>query len=822
MSLGSRTSVRPPLTPRFFLGNAAFVVAMIAVAAWAAWPIYQGTLFLVLAAASTVLGAAIALLGMRAKLSWLSVAAITIGAYLVVGVPLAVPAGLSALPSAWLDLVTGSVFGWKQLVTVSLPVGSYQSLLVPALMVFLFGSVAAFSVAWRTEKLSFITVIVGTLMQSFGLVFGLDLLSSATQVGPLTVAAPREIAIGIVGFLVSLSFLLWRVQHTRRVAIRIAQSRAGIVQNREPVGSVVRRTSLALVVLLVAIVVGASLSPAIGATGDRDVLRAAIDPETTRELSLSPLTDYRSYFTADELNADLFTVTANPFPTARVRLATLSYYDGQTYRAIDPTSTDGTAESAFVRVPFRLQPDTVGESGTVAIMIDSYRGLWLPTVGDLEQPGFEGDRAAQLAAGFFYNAGTASAIQSSGLEAGDTYELETVVPTTAAELSSISKPATATGLVSTDLIPESLKKWVDEQGQSADAAGLSELVSRLRARGYLSHSLDRPVDGVDSWSTELGSGFQASLAGHSMDRIGSLFSDLLEKQASVPGGENSELVAAVGDDEQFAVASALIAQYLGFPSRVVLGFSLDETNPDAEAIPACTDGVCQGKNLTAWTEVQGENGWVAVTTTPQHSTPIDPVDESLNPPENSTVVLPETATEQAPPVANPSGGDTNTQDEPEDTVDYTWLATTLRIVGFSLLLVLIVLAPFAAILFAKARRRRDRRTAEQAEARIVGGWDEYVDTALDHGFAPPTSETRSEVAAEFGTPRGAMLAAIADRAVFGPWEPIDSESDQFWEIVESERAQFSTGMTRRQRWRSALSLRSFTQYLNTRRRSGDR
>ena len=45
----------------------------------------------------------------------------------------------------------------------------------------------------------------------------------------------------------------------------------------------------------------------------------------------------------------------------------------------------------------------------------------------------------------------------------------------------------------------------------------------------------------------------------------------------------------VGDDEQFSVAVALIARYLGFDSRVVLGVRL-VADPADPGIPICTRG----------------------------------------------------------------------------------------------------------------------------------------------------------------------------------------------------------------------------------------
>src|SRR3546814_9538657 len=71
-----------------------------------------------------------------------------------------------------------------------------------------------------------------------------------------------------------------------------------------------------------------------------------------------------------------------------------------------------------------------------------------------------------------------------------------------------------------------------------------------------------------------GYSFQPSAAGHSLARIDTMFSRLLERESDPRAAASDNYVAAVGDDEQFAVATALIARELGFPARVVVGARL--------------------------------------------------------------------------------------------------------------------------------------------------------------------------------------------------------------------------------------------------------
>lgn len=809
--------------PLFFsVANVAFVLAMVGVAALAAWPLYQSWPFVALVAVSAAVATAIAVTGTRRSWTWLRVALVAIAAYLVLGVPLAIPFALTGFVDALaglVDLLTASVFGWKQLVTISMPSGSYQAVLVPALMVFLFGTVVAVSFALRLKRLWFLAAAIALAMQVFGLAFGSSGTSALADVGIIGIAAPREVVVSLLDFLLALAFLLWRVSYARRQAVASARVTSGLRQGRESVGSHARRVILAIAILLVAVFVSASLSPALAGVGERRVLRSAVDPETAELVRASPLTRYREYFKND-YDTDLFSVTSTSTSPVRVRLATLSYYDGQYFTAVDPSTGDGTDVSQFARVPYRLQPDSDGTDATVTVTIDEYSGVWLPTAGELVEARFGGRDAAVLSDGFYYNAGVAAGIEAAPISKGDTYSLDVRVPAASVDLASITAPTQPSMTVVPSLIPERLVEWANSQ---SEPSSLSALVTHLTDRGFLSHAIDVPAPG--SWVDDLGDyTFAASQAGHSVDRIDSLFDQLLtqQKQAS-PDADDKLLVAGIGDDEQFSVAVALLAQHLGFASRVVLGFTTGGATLADNRIPSCVE-TCKGQNLTAWAEVQdGATGqWVTVDATPQHVNPLAKNITEQKLPSRPTVVVPQAATPQDPPAANPSGSNATSQTPPDAGDDLGWLAGVLTTVGLSLLGLLVLLAPLATILFAKARRRSERRRATDPEARIVGGWDEYLDAALDHGYPKPTSETRTQIAGTYRTPHGIALAVMTDRAVFGPVDPGSDEGERFWQILEGERLAFARGMSRWQRWRAAFSVRSITQHVRGRQRPAKR
>jgi hypothetical protein len=57
-----------------------------------------------------------------------------------------------------------------------------------------------------------------------------------------------------------------------------------------------------------------------------------------------------------------------------------------------------------------------------------------------------------------------------------------------------------------------------------------------------------------------------------------------------------------------------------------------------------------------------------------------------------------------------------------------------------------------------------------------------------------------------------VLAAVADRASFAPDEPPASDADSVWRAVDELQAALDAGLTRWQRLRARISLRSLGGY----------
>lgn len=791
------------MTARRVTGGSVYVGLTAAAAAVAAWPVYASAQFVVLAAVASVAGAGIAALAFWRRWGPWAAAGLLAAVFAVLAVPLAVPTR-SGGPVEFVrglgEAAAGLLLGWKDLVTVELPVGAYRNLLVPALVVFLVGTTVALLLSWRADRWAIAAVPVGFAMLGFGLFFGRSDVSGPWRLGWATLAAPVETLLGAVGMLAALLWLAWRTHDERVRALHRAAAASGVRVSRRPSRADRRRTALGATMVVVALAVAVAVVPWAARGADRDVLRSAAGPQRDIAAAISPLSQYRALFSPERSDEVLFAVSGDAALPERVRIATLDVYDGETYRA----GGEADDPTPFVRVP-STRDAGVGTPVDVGIEIDGLEGIWMPTVGQVASVDFAGPRAGALADRFYYSAEAQAAVQTAdgGLAPGDAYRLRAVEPPVP-DLGGIEPPGGGAASVEA---PDNLRRWVEEHVSGTGGAALAGLVALLRERGYLSHALAIDETAPPAWLEELGPySFQPSTAGHSLARIDAMFQRLLERESDPRAAASGNYVAAVGDDEQFAVATALIAGELGFPARVVLGARLGSADP---GVSTCDGGVCRGQDLTAWTEVLSDDGaWVPIDVTPQWTqSPSLEVTEQRDP-ENVTEVRPDSVEEVVPP--EPMQEDTaRDEDETAEGWDLSWLWPILRAAGIVLLILLVLVGPFLTVVAAKALRRRARRRAEDPVRRIAGGWEEYVDAGTDAGRDVPRAATRSELAAALGTPQGATLATAADRAVFSAAAVTADDAEEFWRIVETERRTLTRGRSLRHSILAAVSLRSF-------------
>ena len=770
------------LSAAVVLTNTLAMLLVTAAASVTLWPSYQSRAFVIMVTGGFVLGATVALLGARFRWPAWVVMLVAVVGFGIVGVPLAVPAravnGVLPTVEGVRELFTAVALGWKQLVTIALPVGDYQALLVPALILVLASTVIGLSLAIRSAS--------GEL----AVLAPIGLFLAGISLGPSSVAHPIELGLGflvlLLGWLFWLFWLRWQKKGgtSRLVA---AQSSRTIESRSDRRLASARRLVSSAVIIALAIVGGTAAAIAVPPGTVRDVVRSHVQQPFNPHDYASPLSGFRSFLQSPTVDEALVQVAGLP-PGGRLRLATLDSYDGVVYSAGGESgaaaSDVGSADSgSFTRLPYRLDQSAVeGEEVVLEVEVLGYTGVWVPGIGQLQQVTFGGDTAVARSDSFYYNDVGASAAVLGGLSRGDRYESRSVLPESTGELES-ARPGSA--VLTPITVPDGMLAALEQAQQAGDTPGvqLQAMLDDLLTRGYISHGVD-----VDE---------PVSRSGHGADRMTELFTD----------------VPMLGDAEQYAVAAAILARGLGFPARVVLGFA-PETAADAGQSVVVT-----GADVTAWVEVQtAAEGWVAIDPNPAVR------DVPAKQPDDPTVVsrpqsvLPPPVVDAEDPRDLPPP-DTTVEDPPTP-VDpmLALLFAVLRVAGWSLLALLVLISPLLAVVGIKFRRRALRRSRGTAAERIGGGWREYADTVTDFNGAAVAGTTRAELARSVGgipvlggTPP-VVLAALVDRAVFAPDTPSTADADRVWVSVGALRHALAVEHSRRDRLRALLSLRSFGRY----------
>jgi len=799
-----------------------YVAVGVSIATAVAWPIYATPRLAVIAAVAMASSGALVLLSRFFGWRRWGAPLASVGLYLVMVVPLAIPSALVS-PVLWLrgirDGVAGIVVGWKQLLTLSLPMGGYQAVLVPFLLVIFFGSLGAVALAARNGRWAPLAAVLVVLMSAFGVVFGSSSTGADATFSVFSVPAPRQVLLGTALVLVSLVWLAGRARLTRSESLRVARAQTRSVRQRsESFAFAARRNALAVGIVAIALVAGVAIAPVAASVGPRQALRDRVDPILVLRQQPSPLSKYRSWFASDVYNSTIFMVSGNTKNVGRIRLATLDSYDGEDFHISG--AADGEA-GRFSRLP-RTTPDSSRAQALTITMGNAFSGISLPVPEGLAAaPTFHGARAEQLSDAFYLDSAAASAIDVAqdssaefGLEPGDSY-------TVYADPSRVSISALGSGSAGASLIDSAdypqLTAWVQRQKQSRTAAGLETLIKRLRDRGYLSHAIANDSasrDWISALQKRAPYTFQPSYSGHSTSRIESLFTTMLDQQRRVgDGAADSLLISGVGDDEQFAVAAALLARYEGFESRVVLGTRLTSSDPKLGVAPCAS--VCTGANVSAWVEVRKASGaWVSFDSTPQFTTAPTVVTDGQQLPKNPTIPDHANSNVVNPPSATSDNSNTlSTHKDPARNVLVSFLPA-LRIVGLSLLLVLLLVLPALAVAFAKLTRRRRRRDARVPEVSIVGAWDELIDTYVDLGIPMPRTASRLDCAVAAARPAALELAVAVNRAVFAEHPPGRDASTLSWQLVDAEKQQLTESSTFSQRMRARFSPASFLRQLD--------
>ena len=199
----------------------------------------------------------------------------------------------------------------------------------------------------------------------------------------------------------------------------------------------------------------------------------------------------------------------------------------------------------------------------------------------------------------------------------------------------------------------------------------------------------------------------------------------------------------VGYCEQFASAMAVMARILGIPARVAVGFyEPEKLGPDQFEYST--------RDLHAWPELYFEGaGWVRFEPTPS--------DRAATVPAYTRIRVEHTAPQLGGPRSDPQQGDLANRDpsattqshapDPTETatdhsakVSTSDTSTTVMLVVFGLILLLLVAAALPRVLRARVRSRRLAGPPEEV-------WAEVAATAVDLRVPWPTGRSPREIAA---------------------------------------------------------------------------
>lgn len=699
---------------------AAFGVLLVALGLTPLWPVFQTPEFVVAVVAGSVLGATVATIVMRRRWPWWTLPLGLVLAFVVTGVPLAVPqqALWRVVPTleGEQSLVLGAIEGWKQIVTITPPVGSFGALLVPVFMLALVGSALAVVFAGAVTR------------RALALVPG--------------------IAVGCVAIWLGIADARFAVLSGAVMVVTVLVA----LLSTTPGGVVRKLTAIGATVVVVAVGAGVALSM----TATPEVWRSRVSPILDEASLPSPLSGFRAYEVGDLSEVPMLSVS-NATVGEMLTLATLSRYDGVSYSVWTPDG-DFTRQSGFALAD--------GDAtDAVTITIEQLTGPWLPLRGDLAGMQTNGTDIGSL----YYSPSAQTAIDLNGLSQGFRYRVSgpTIEPSDLARLTSAT-PGSDRTAVSDE--PAGVQAYVASHSDASAEPGerLVSVLGALLENGYVSNG---------------GENEPPSRSGHSAQRITSLLTDKL----------------MIGDAEQYSVAAALLAQQVGFPARVAVGFVVPENATEIK-----------GSALSAWVEVNTSDGWVAIDPVPEAR----PIPDA--PPDDPNRVSPPQSVVDPPPVdaSQIRGAQAPQTDEDADTdePDPLWnvVFAILRALAWVVAVGALLLLPPLCIVVAKAWRRQRRQSGGDARTRIMGAREQAADVLIDARYVVTPSTTNRELVSRVPVPDAPQLAFLIDRAEYTADPLVATDARNAWLVVEDLENELMSGLTRRQRLARRLALWSLT------------
>lgn len=494
---------------------------------------------------------------------------------------------------------------------------------------------------------------------------------------------------------------------------------------------------LAMVAVTLIISLASASLAGITERGNREVLRSHVLPPVELEDFISPLASFR-HLSRDWKDKTIAEVKNYPAGT-RMRFATMNAYDGTVFKI------DTQLNAQFVQVDSILDKGVSADS-KAEVKLVNYDQPWVPLLGNAQSLKF----ATQPKPVVYYSTSMRSAFTANpgGLSYRVSFAKER-----------IPSDARMSGL-EFDPIPqgkdEALPVEITELNNQLTARATSPLQKVRNVESYLSGQ-GFFSDGSDGLSRP----------GHRAARMSQFF-------------QGQELI---GDDEQYAVAMALMVRAFGAPARVVLGAYPGDKKAGGNL-------KLKGDNVHAWVEVKfKEVGWIPFDPTP----PRDRVPRT-DQPQPKSVPKPQVLQPPPPPATPPVLPHVEKQAQADNhSTGMQFLAALAQVAKYGGWL-LLVLSPILLTLLAKWYRSRRRRRAKEPQDRLKGAWEEIVDRFRDRGIRLPAGATRQEAAWIIDSYLGAMsksqsgareLAGIADYLDYSPSRDSEIDSDWAWQLVKN-------------------------------------
>lgn len=513
---------------------------------------------------------------------------------------------------------------------------------------------------------------------------------------------------------------------TRRVNLAVGRQKSGFTR------------PLAMVAVTVVICLASASLAGITERGNREVLRTHVLPPVELEDFISPLASFR-HLSRDWKDKTIAEVKNYP-AGSRVRFAAMNAYDGTVFK-IDPQ-----LNVQFVQVDSVLDKQVSADS-TAYVKLVNYDQPWVPLLGDA----YSLKVASQPKPVIYYSTSLRSAFTTS--PANLSYQVGFAKDR-------IPNDSRISGL-EFDPIPQGKDEAVPTE--------ITELNNQLTARATTPLQKVRNVESYLSGQGFFSDGSDGlSRPGHRAARMSQFF-------------QGKELI---GDDEQYAVAMALMVRAFGAPARVVLG-----------AYPADKKAggnlKLKGDNVHAWVEVKFKDvGWVPFDPTPPRER-VPRTDQ----PQPKSVPKPQVLQPPPPPATPPVLPHVEKRAHADNPSTGMQILAALAVAAKYGSWLLLLLSPILLVLLAKWYRARRRRKAKEPGKRLRGAWEEIVDRFRDRGVRLPAGATRQEAAWIIDTYLGGIkqgeaesgareLAGIADYLDYSPGLDSEIDSDWAWELVK--------------------------------------